>query len=184
MRPFQVGERVNVGGITGDIVEKTFLYTKVRTIKNEEVIVPSLQAIGSANTNYSALAPSRGLILHTTVTIGYDAPWRRVHELLLEAARRTADVEKDPAPFVWQTALNDFFVRYELNAYTRRPDRMMHIYAELHQNIQDAFNEGGVEILSPHYLQLRDGNTSSIPEPHRRSEPRRFLVEARMKADG
>ena len=181
MRPFRLGERVNVGNITGDVVEKTFLYTKIRTIKNEEVIVPSLQAIGGAITNYSALAPRQGLILHTTVTIGYDAPWRKVHELLLGAAAKTKDTLKDPAPFVWQTALNDFFVSYQLNVYTNRADRMMGIYAELHQNIQDAFNEGGVEILSPHYYQLRDGNATSIPGPQAaQAAPRRFLVDAQV----
>jgi small-conductance mechanosensitive channel len=180
MRPFRLGERVNVGGVMGDVVEKTFLYTKVRTIKNEEVIVPSLQAIGSAITNYSALASRQGLILHTTVTIGYDAPWRKVHELLVEAAAKTQDVEKEPAPFVWQTALNDFFVSYQLNAYTHRADRMMGIYADLHRNIQDAFNAGGVEILSPHYLQLRDGNATSIPEQHAHAAPKRFLVDAHV----
>jgi small-conductance mechanosensitive channel len=179
MRPFRLGERVTVGTVTGDVIEKSFLYTKIRTIKNEEVIVPSLQAIGGAITNYSALAPRQGLILHTTLTIGYDAPWRRVHELLLAAAAKTKDVEKDPAPFVWQTALNDFFASYQLNAYTHRADRMMAIYAELHQNIQDAFNEGGVEILSPHYMQLRDGNTTSIPGSYRPPDlqPRRFLID-------
>ncbi|MDE3137101.1 MAG: mechanosensitive ion channel [Acidobacteriota bacterium] len=181
MRPFRLGERVNVGGITGDSVEKTFLYTKVRTIKNEEVIVPSLQAISSAITNYSALAPRQGLILHTTVTIGYDAPWRKVHDLLLQAAAKTEDVEKDPAPFVWQTALNDFFVSYQLNAYTHRADRMMGTYADLHRNIQDAFNAGGVEILSPHYMQLRDGNTTSIPESYAHAAPKRFLVDAHVR---
>jgi small-conductance mechanosensitive channel len=182
MRPFRLGERVNVGNITGDVVEKTFLYTKIRTIKNEEVIVPSLQAISGAITNYSALAPRLGLILHTTVTIGYDAPWRKVHELLLGAAAKTKDTLKDPAPFVWQTALNDFFVSYQLNVYTNRADRMMAIYAEMHQNIQDAFNEAGVEILSPHYYQLRDGNASSIPAAPEapQAAPRRFLVDAQV----
>lgn len=182
MRPFRLGERVKVGDITGDVVEKTFLYTKLRTIKNEEVIVPSLQAIGGAITNYSALASRQGLILHPTVTIGYDVPWRKVHELLLGAAAKTKDVEKDPAPFVWQTALNDFFVSYQLNAYTHRADRMMGIYAELHQNIQDAFNQAGVEILSPHYYQLRDGNATSVPgtQDAPQSAPRRFMVDTRL----
>jgi small-conductance mechanosensitive channel len=182
MRPFRLGERVQVGSVTGDVVEKTFLYTKLRTIKNEEVIVPSLQAIGGAITNYSSLASRQGLILHTSVTIGYDAPWRKVHELLLAAAAKTKDVMKEPPAFVWQTALNDFFVSYQLNVFTHRADRMMDIYAELHQNIQDAFNAGGIEILSPHYFQLRDGNTTSIPESYRPPDyqPRRFLVDAGM----
>lgn len=184
MRPYTMGERVQVGNMTGDVIEKTFLYTKLRTIKNEEVIVPSLQAISGSITNYSALAPARGLILHTSVTIGYDAPWRKVHELLLAAAAKTKEVAKTPEPFVWQTALNDFFVTYQLNVYTHRADCMMDTYAQLHQNIQDAFNEGGVEILSPHYFQVRDGNTTSIPASYRAPDyqPRRLLVDARMES--
>jgi small-conductance mechanosensitive channel len=91
------------------------------------------------------------------VTIGYDVPWRKVHELLVEAARSSPDVKQEPAPFVLQTALNDFYVSYELNAYTDNPHITARTYSELHQNIQDRFNEAGVEILSPHYSALRDG---------------------------
>ena len=182
MRPFQLGDRVQIGETTGDVVERTFLYTKVLTIKNEEVMVPSLQVISRAMINYSARARESGLILHTSVTIGYDAPWRKVHELLLRAAGRTADVLKTPKPFVLQTSLDDSYVSYQLNAFTDRPNQMVQIYAELHQNIQDSFNEGGVEIMSPHYYQLRDGNATTIPADNRPTgyEPDRFLVEARM----
>jgi small-conductance mechanosensitive channel len=110
--------------------------------------------------NYSS---SARLILHTTVTIGYDAPWRQVHELLLAAARSTGQIMAEPAPFVLQTALNDFYVSYELNATTDAPALMANIYSELHKNIQDCFNAAGVEIMSPHYSSLRDGNTMAIP---------------------
>jgi small-conductance mechanosensitive channel len=181
MRPFRLGERVKVGDVVGDVVERTFLYTKLLTIKNEEVMIPSLEALGGTIVNYTARAATPGLILHTSVTIGYDAPWRKVHELLLVAADRTAHVLKEPKPFVLQTALSDFFVSYQINAYTDRADLMQNIYSELHQNIQDSFNAGGVEILSPHYYQLRDGNTSTIPAEApgaRPGQPRRFLVEA------
>jgi small-conductance mechanosensitive channel len=179
MRPFKIGERVKVGDSVGDVVERTFLYIKIRTIKNEQVIVPSLLALNNSMINYSAETRARGLILHTTVTIGYDAPWRKVHELLEHAAERTADILKDPKPFVLQTSLNDFFVSYQLNAYTDKPARMAQIYSDLHQNIQDTFNQGGIEIMSPHYTQVRDGNVSSIPEEFRPADlkPRRFLVE-------
>lgn len=182
MRPFRLAERVQVGQVTGDVIERTFLYIKLRTIKNEEVIVPSLHAISSPIINYSAKAQEPGLILHTSVTIGYDAPWRKVHELLLRAAEKTAHILKEPKPFVLQTALDDFFVSYQLNAYTDRPNEMQNIYSELHQNIQDSFNEGGVEILSPHYFQLRDGNTSSTPEQYRgaQASPRRMMVDVRL----
>ena len=178
MRPFNLGHRVKIGDTTGDVIEKTFLYTKILTIKNEQVIVPSLQALTGTIVNYSAEAVDRTLILYTTVTIGYDAPWRKVHELLIRAAERTADVLKEPKPFALQTSLNDFFVSYQLNACTNRPNRMATIYSELHQNIQDSFNEGGIEIMSPHYFQLRDGNSTTIPGQYRNPDYRapRFLV--------
>jgi small-conductance mechanosensitive channel len=180
MRPFQIGERVKIGETTGDVVDKTFLYTKILTIKNEEVTVPSLQVLSTAMVNYSARAQRTGLILHTSVTIGYDAPWRKVHELLMRAAEKTAGLLKDPKPFVLQTSLDDFFVSYQLNAYTHQPNEMAAIYSELHQHIQDAFNEGGVEIMSPHQYQLRDGNATTIPSTYHDKgyQPARFLVEA------
>jgi small-conductance mechanosensitive channel len=181
MRPFQLGERVMLGDTVGDVTEKTFLYTKILTIKNEEVVVPSLQTLSGAMVNYSAKAKRGQLILHTTVTIGYDAPWRRVHELLLQAADRTSSVLKQPKSFVLQTALDDFYVAYQLNVYTDRADKMANTYAELHQNIQDSFNEGGVEICSPHYYQLRDGNPTTTPADYLKDyEPPRFLVDARL----
>jgi small-conductance mechanosensitive channel len=181
MRPFQLGERVLIGGTTGDVIERTFLYTKVLTIKNEEVLVPSLAALGSPLTNYSARAHGQGLILHTSVTIGYDAPWRQVHELLLNAADRTAHTLKEPKPFVLQTALDDFYVGYQINVYTDQAAKMAQIYSELHQNIQDSFNEAKVEICSPHYRHLRDGNSTTVPEQYRSPdyEAPRFRVETR-----
>ena len=101
------------------------------------------------------------------MTIGYDAPWRQVHELLLAAARRTELVRKDPGPFVLQTSLDDSYVSYQINVHTDRPERMLDIYSWLHANIQDAFNEAGVEIMSPSYAALRDGNTITIPKANR-----------------
>jgi small-conductance mechanosensitive channel len=98
------------------------------------------------------------------VTIGYNAAWRQVHELLISAALATDDVLHDPPPFVLQTALNDFYVAYELNVYTAKPRNMQYAYSQLHQNIQDTFNKAGVEINSPHYTSLRDGNRTTIPE--------------------
>lgn len=185
MRPFQLGERVKLGDTLGDVMERTFLYTKILTIKNEEVVVPSLQALSGSIVNYSAKARQGQLILHTTVTIGYDAPWRRVHELLLQAADRTSSLLKQPKPFVLQTALNDFYVAYQLNVYTGRANDMANAYAELHQSIQDSFNEGGVEICSPHFYQLRDGNATTIPTDYLKGyEPPRFLVEARLAESG
>jgi len=151
-RAFKTGDRVKIGAHMGDVLEMRLQATHLRTIKNEEVIVPNSTILSTEVVNYSSLARKGGLILHTTVTIGYDTPWRQVHAMLLLAAERTAGLLKEPKPFVLQTALNDFYVSYELNAYTDRPLDMATIYSDLHRNIQDAFNEFGVQIMSPHYL--------------------------------
>jgi small-conductance mechanosensitive channel len=164
---FRLGDRVKVGDSFGDIVDTSLLATRLRTIKNEEITIPNAIVLGSAVTNYSREAKTRGLILHTSVTIGYDTPWRTVHGLLLDAAAATPRVVAEPAPFVWQTALNDFYVTYELNAYTNDAQEMVATYAALHAHIQDAFFDAGVEIMSPHYTSLRDGNTVTIPEASR-----------------
>jgi small-conductance mechanosensitive channel len=162
-RAFKIGDRVKIADFTGDVIETRLQVTILRTIKNEEIVVPNAMIMNGHVINYSAEAKERGLILHTTVTIGYDAPWRRVHELLLQAAESTEGVLREPAPFILQKSLDDFYVTYELNAYTDHPQRMIETYSLLHQNIQDSFNKGGVEIMSPHYAQLRDGNKVTIP---------------------
>jgi small-conductance mechanosensitive channel len=166
MRAFQVGDRVKIGDTVGDVLEMRMNVTRIRTIKNVEVTLSNKQVLDSPIVNYSTEARTRGLILHTAVTIGYDAPWRTIHSLLTEAALKTEHIQKEPAPFVLQTALNDFYVSYELNAYTDQPNRMADVYSHLHQNIQDSFNEAGVEIMSPHYTQLRDGSRTAIPDPY------------------
>ena len=160
MRAFSLGDRVKIADTMGDVIEKTLLVTRVRTAKNADITIPNSMVLGSHIINYSSSAQ---LILHTTVTIGYDVPWRQVHELLIAAARATDRIMVDPRPFVLQTALNDFSVSYELNAYTDAPSSMASVYSALHQNIQDRFNEAGVEIMSPHYSTLRDGNMTTIP---------------------
>jgi small-conductance mechanosensitive channel len=166
MRPFHVGDRVRIADTTGDVMEKTLLVTRVRTIKNVDITIPNAMVLSSHLVNFSSCARQQGLILHTSVTIGYDAPWRKVHELLIAAAMATTHILPKPEPFVLQTNLNDFYVTYEINAYTDQPNLMATIYAELHQNIQDKFNEAGVEIMSPHYAQVRDGNQTTIPEQY------------------
>jgi small-conductance mechanosensitive channel len=165
-RAFQVGDRVKIADTTGDVTEKTLLATRIRTIKNEFITVPNSMVLGSHIINFSTAGEGVSLILHTSVSIGYDAPWRVVHDLLIAAALRTPLVLKEPAPFVLQTSLDDFYVTYEINAHTNEPARMAVTYAELHRNIQDCFNEAGVEIMSPHYEGLRDGNTIAIPEQY------------------
>ena len=163
MRAFRVGDRVKIADTIGDVLERTLLVTRVRTIKNVEVVIPNGAILGSQVLNYSAMARTSGLILHTNVTIGYDAPWRTVHELLIRAALSADGILADPAPFVLETSLNDFHITYELNVYTDRPNDIQNIYSGLHQAIQDSFNKAGVEIMSPTFYALRDGNTVTIP---------------------
>jgi small-conductance mechanosensitive channel len=166
MRPFKVGDRVRIADTVGDVIEKTLLITRVQTIKNVEVTIPNSMVLGSHMINFSVLAQEGRLIIHTAVTIGYDVPWRQVHELLIEAAKATPGIVPEPAPFVLQTALNDYSVAYELNAYSADAQHILGIQSELHQNIQDKFNEAGVEIMSPAFSAIRDGNQATIPEDY------------------
>lgn len=166
MRPYKVGDRIKVGEVTGDVVEKNLLVTRLRTIKNEDITIPNATILSGHTINYTTMAKTTGLILNTTVTIGYDVPWQTVHSLLISAAEAAEGIAADPKPFVLQTELNDFNVSYQLNAYTALSNQMAIIYSRLHQNIQDKFNEAGVEIMSPHYTSLRDGNHIQIPESY------------------
>ncbi len=163
MRPFKIGDRIKLNDTTGNVVEKTPFVTRLRTPKNEIVTIPNSFIMSSHTVNYSASAREYGLIIHTTVTIGYDVPWRQVHQLLINAARETNGVLEHPKPFVLETELQDYYPCYQLNAYIKDADRLGDIYSELHQNIQDTFNEAGVEIMSPQYIATRDGNESTIP---------------------
>jgi small-conductance mechanosensitive channel len=166
MRAYKIGDRVKIGDATGDVVEKSLLVTRIKTIKNEIVSIPNSTVMNSHTTNFSVEAIEHGLILHTNVTIGYDTPWRQIHELLIKAALATELIEKDPPPFVFQERLDDFYVSYQINAYTRIANRQHFTYSLLHQNIQDAFNEAGVEIMSSHYSNIRDGNQTTVPVEH------------------
>lgn len=166
MRLFKIGDRVKIDDVIGDVIEKSSLVTRVRTIKNEIISIPNSKVMSSHTINYSSDAPEKGLIIHTTVTIGYDVPWKKMHEALIEAATRTEFVLEDPTPFVLQTSLDDFYVSYQLNGYIREPNKQATIYSNLHQNIQDVCNERGIEILSPHYRAARDGNMSTIPSDY------------------
>jgi small-conductance mechanosensitive channel len=163
MRPFKIGDRIKIGEVTGDVLEKTLLVTRVRTIKNEVVTIPNSSVLSGNTTNYTIEANEKGLIVHTTVTIGYDIPWKQVHQVLIDAALRVETILKEPTPFVLQTSLDDFYVSYQVNAYTKEAKKQATIYSSLHQNIQDVCNERGIEILSPHYRAARDGNSTTIP---------------------
>lgn len=163
-RAFRLGDRIKVGETTGDVVDKTLLVTRVETIKSEIVTIPNSLVMSAQIINFStSAADGDGVILHTSVTIGYDVPWKQVRDLLVEAARDTKNILDKPEPFVLQTALNDFYVSYEINAYTKNPKYMAFTYSELHKNILDKFDAAGVEIMSPHYYALRDGNASAVP---------------------
>lgn len=165
-RAFEVGERVKIADFTGDIIEKSTFVTRIKTTKNELISIPNSKVLSSEIVNYTDLAESIGLIINTQITIGYDAPWRDVHKCLINAANDTDNILKEKPPFVLQKALNDFYVSYEINAYTSRADLLPATYSSLYQNIQDKFNEAGIEILSPHYRAVRDGNHITIPNDY------------------
>jgi len=150
-RAFALGDRIQVGDVVGDVAEMRLLVTHLRSPKNEEVVVPNSQILNSSIINFSPLAREQGLILHTTVGIGYEVPWRQVEAMLLMAADRTKGLKKEPPPFVLQKSLGDFCVIYELNVHCDTPSEMNALYSRLHENIQDVFNEYGVQIMTPAY---------------------------------
>jgi len=170
MRPYQLGDRVKIQDTVGDVVEKTLLVTRIRTIKNEDVTIPNANIINNHLVNYSANVKKEGLVLHTSVTIGYDIPWKKVEELLIEAALKSEFIQAEPAPFVLQTSLDDNYVAYELNAYSKEAKKMALIYSDMHRNILDAFNKAGVEILSPQYIAARDGNLTTVQSDDNRDQ--------------
>jgi len=150
-RAFRVGDRVQIGDVQGDITEVRLQVTHLRTIKNEEITIPNSAILSSAVMNYSKPAEIGALILHTEVGIGYETPWRQVEAMLLEAARLTPGLEQEPAPSVLLLKLGDFAITYQINACARRANEMQRIYADLHRNILDQFNEHGVQIMTPAY---------------------------------
>ena len=164
MRPFKMGDRIKLNDTTGDIIEKTPLVTRIRTPKNEVVTVPNSFIMSSHTVNYSTSAREYGLIIHSEVSIGYDVPWRQVNQILIDAALNTPGVVDDPRPFVLETSLSDWYPVYQINAYIKEAHKMAQIYSDLHQTIQDKFNEAGIEIMSPHYMAVRDGNATTTPK--------------------
>lgn len=167
-RAFQVGDRIEVNGIKGDVIDKTILSTQILTPDNEVVTIPNASIISSNIVNYAAAGRDleKPLLLTTTITLGYDIPWRKIYQVLTESALVTDGILKDPSPFVWQVSLNDYYPSYCLKAYTKEPSRMGAIYSQLHENIQDHCNAAGIEILSPGYTAVRDGNSTTIPEDY------------------
>lgn len=167
-RSFQMGDVIRANGYTGQVVEKTILSTRILTPDNEVITIPNGSLIGSEITNYTAIIrdQKQPLIIKTTITLGYDVPWRKVHQVLVEAAKAGEGILTEPEPFVFQTSLDDYYVAYTIKAYTNEPEKMGFIYSQLHQNIQDKCNEADIEILSPHYRAVRDGHQTTIPEDY------------------
>ncbi|KQO22413.1 transmembrane ion channel [Flavobacterium sp. Leaf82] len=181
MRPFKIGDFIKIGDVSGEVIEKTALVTRIRTPKFEDITIPNATVLSSTSTNYSSNTKqvNNGLLIHTTVTIGYDVPWKDIYKALIDAALKTEMTEPTPPPFVLQTSLDDFYVSYQINVYTKHPTKQPLIYSSLHQNIQDSFNAAGIEIMSPHYNALRDGNTTTIPENYLKNdyEPPSFTIK-------
>ena len=149
---FKEGDRVRIDDVFGDVREIKLMTTRINTLKNESVVIPNSNILNTNVINYTVMAAKNGLVLHTTVGIGYDVPWRQVEAMLLLAADRTEGLEKDPKPFVLQNLMGDFAVNYEINAVCVDADRMVAIKSALHSNIQDVFNEHDVQIMSPAYV--------------------------------
>lgn len=163
MRSFTVGDSVKIGEVSGDIIEKSLLVTRIRTTKNEVISIPNSQVMNAHTINYSMDAPEKGLIVHTNITMGYEIPWQQVHELAIRAALKVEFIEKEPYPFVVQSSLDDFYVTYQVNAYTKNPNRQASIYSELHKQLLDEFHGADIELLSPHYRAMRDGSNRELP---------------------
>lgn len=156
MRPFKVGDRIKIQDIIGNVIEKTPVVTRIRTLKNEIITIPNSMIMNSQTTNLSESARTVGLIIHLEVTLGYKTSWRQVHELLIEAALQTEGVLKKPHPFVLETSFDDFYVSYQINAYINDANKMTAITTALRQSIQDVFTNAGMDITSPHYYKQVD----------------------------
>ena len=167
-RAFREGDRISFGNFEGFVTEKSLFVTRIRTLENVLVSIPNAALLTGNIVNYTALVREQKIpiVIKTTVTLGYDVPWKLVYDTLIAAAEATADILSDPQPHVWQTSLDDFYVSYQLRAYTTHPDLLEVIYSNLHQNLQDHCNQAGIEIMSPHYGALRDGNQITIPADH------------------
>lgn len=167
-RALRVGDFVHVGETEGTVLELGMLSTKVRTLAGEEVTVPNAVVISKETVNYSRFA-KEGVRINTVVTIGYDTPWRQVQAMLVQAAEMTEGLRNEPKPFVLQTSLSDYYPEYKLLAVIEKPETRPRVLSQLHANIQDIFNEHGVQIMSPHYVA--DPTEPKMVPDDRRSPP-------------
>lgn len=159
MRPFRTGDWIKVSDITGQVMEKTFLVTRIRTINNEDVTVPNSSILAGHTINYSSAAGEMGLIISAKAGFIYDLDTNFVHQVLKEAALATTDIDTSKEPFVFHTALNDFYALYQVNAYTRKPERMFFIQSELYQNIQKACARAGITMMIPQPVDIQSGKS-------------------------
>ena len=164
MRPFRIGDFIRFGDVEGFVIEKTALVTRIKTLKNEVITIPNSNLMSSQTSNFTFAAENYGVIVHTKVTIGYDMKHELIEGLLLAAAKSTRYLLQKPLPFVRVTSLDDFYVEYEINAYTHHTNHLSEIYSELHQHILDHFHGAGVEIMSPHIFAHRNDLELQIPK--------------------
>lgn len=164
MRPFRIGDYIKVNDTVGEVIEKTVLVTRIRTRKNEVITIQNSSLMGSQTSNFTVAARNYGIIVHTKVTIGYDEPWQKIKDIMESAALATPGIQRKPRPFMMITALDDFYVEYEINAYTNDAVKLPAVYSELHANLLRRFFEEGVEIMSPHIYARRDGIDLQMPE--------------------
>jgi len=164
-RAFQEGDRVEINGVTGVVQDRNLLVTRIQTPRNELVSLPNAMVISTPvlNFSYSGREGPWPVTISTTITIGYDVPWRQVHHLMLEAARAVPGIAEQPAPKVLQTALNDFHISYEIDASLRDVSLYRETLSELLASLQDRFAAAGVEILSPAYQANRESDSSTVP---------------------
>ena len=164
MRPFRIGDFIRFGDTEGEVIEKSMLVTRIRTRKNDIVTIPNSNMMSSQTSNYTFSAQRYGIIVHTKITIGYDEPWTKIESLLVQAAENTDGIKRHPKPFVRITALDDFYVEYEINGITDRAKTLSTVYSALHQQILDTMHGAGVEIMSPHIEARRDNLPVQIPK--------------------
>ena len=164
MRPFRIGDFIRFEDNEGEVIEKTVLVTRIRTLKNDIITIPNSSILQAKTFNYTLSAENYGIIVHTQFTMGYDINWRTCERLLIDAALATEHIEHHPRPFVLAHALDDSYLTYEINAYTHYSQDLLTVYSELHKNVVDKFNEAGIEVMAPHIYARRDGIRRQAPD--------------------
>ncbi|MCL2878703.1 MAG: mechanosensitive ion channel family protein [Treponema sp.] len=167
MRSFKIGDRIQIQGNTGFVVEKSMMVLRIKTQKNEYITFPNLQVLSASIINYNTSSDEdeEGLVLNADITCSYATPWRTIHEILIEAALNTSNIQKNPKPFVLQLALDDNYVRYQINCFTKQIAKIPAIYTELFENIQDGFAARGMDMTTPQFriIMPPDAKNQEIP---------------------